>query len=195
MGTSVNRLMIAFVGLVLDMKPPELFETERLQLRPPAVSDAEAIFQGYAQDAVVSRYMTWHPHTAIQETEAYLQRCLTAWSKRSAFTWVLIHKLDQRLMGMMELRIETHKAEIGYVLAQPYWGQGYMPEAVQALISWALQHPQLYRVWAVCDTENRASSRVMEKVGMQREGILRRWTYHPNVSAEPRDVYCYAIVK
>ena len=70
-----------------------------------------------------------------------------------------------------------------------------MTEAVKALVTWALQRPEIYRVWAVCDIDNKASARVMEKAGMQREGILRRWSIHPNVSNEPRDSYCYAILK
>jgi hypothetical protein len=53
----------------------------------------------------------------------------------------------------------------------------------------------IFRVWALCDVDNLASARVMEKVGMQREGILRRWILHPNLSDEPRDVYCYSVVK
>jgi hypothetical protein len=50
-------------------------------------------------------------------------------------------------------------------------------------------------VWAICDTANEASARMLEKVGMTRKGILRRWSLHPNVSAEPRDCYVYAKVK
>jgi RimJ/RimL family protein N-acetyltransferase len=68
-----------------------------------------------------------------------------------------------------------------------------MPEAVRAVTGWALDQPGIYRVWAVCNVENIASCRVMEKVGMQKEGILRRWSIHPNISEEPCDSYCYAV--
>ena len=70
-----------------------------------------------------------------------------------------------------------------------------MTEAVRAVVSWAISEREVYRVWAVCDVENPASARVMEKAGMQEEGILRRWTMHPNSSDEPRDCYCYAMTK
>jgi [ribosomal protein S5]-alanine N-acetyltransferase len=50
-------------------------------------------------------------------------------------------------------------------------------------------------VWAVCDVENAASARVLEKAGMRREGVLRRWAMHPNMGEEPRDSFCYAKVK
>jgi len=72
---------------------------------------------------------------------------------------------------------------------------GYMTEAVAGIIDWALKQESVYRVWAVCDVENLASAQVLEKAGMQREGILRRWTMHPNRSDEPRDCYCCAITK
>jgi RimJ/RimL family protein N-acetyltransferase len=58
-----------------------------------------------------------------------------------------------------------------------------------------LKQQAIFRIWAVCDVDNAASARVMEKAGMQREGVLRRWSVHPNISAEPRDSFCYAIVK
>lgn len=58
-----------------------------------------------------------------------------------------------------------------------------------------LAQPEIFGVWAVCDIENRGSARVLEKSGFQREGILRRWIMHPNVSSKPRDCYMYARVR
>ncbi len=96
---------------------------------------------------------------------------------------------------MITVRADAHRWELGYVLARSNWGKGYMTEAVKGLVHWAFQQPAIFRVWAVCDVDNLASARVMEKAGMKREGTLRRWSVHPNVSDEPRDSYCYAIVK
>jgi len=53
----------------------------------------------------------------------------------------------------------------------------------------------IYRVWATCDVDNVASARLLERVGMEREGVLRRWLVHPNLSEAPRDCLCYSIVK
>jgi RimJ/RimL family protein N-acetyltransferase len=85
--------------------------------------------------------------------------------------------------------------DLGYVLERASWGKGYMTEAVRFLVDWAVSQPSIYRVWATCDVTNLASAHVLEKVGMQREGVLRRWIMHPNLSEEPRDCYCYALVK
>lgn len=98
-------------------------------------------------------------------------------------------------IGMIELRMQGHRAEIGYVLARSYWGRGYMTEAARAVVYWALSQTGVFRVWAVCDVENVASARVLEKLGMRREGTLSRWIIHPNISEQPRDCYCYAVTK
>jgi RimJ/RimL family protein N-acetyltransferase len=70
-----------------------------------------------------------------------------------------------------------------------------MTEAVRAVADWWLEQPAIYRVWAVCDVENRASARVLERAGFELEGTLRRWMIHPNVSDEPRDALCWARVR
>lgn len=177
------------------MNPPETIETARLLLRPVTKDDAPAIFEKYGQDTDVGRYLSWSPHKKIEDTHAYLTRCVNSWNERSSFPWALIRKEDNEFTGMLEASVDKHKMNLGYVLAQSEWGKGYMPEAVRAVIDWAMTENDIYRIWAVCDIENTASARVMEKVGMEREGVLRRWLRHPNISDEPRDCYCYSIVK
>jgi len=177
------------------MRPPEIIETPRLTLRPPEMADAEAIFTTYAQDTEVAKYMIWRPHIDIEETRDFLRRCILAWEEDSAYPWIITRNEDERLIGMIESRIRGFSMDIGYVLARAYWGKGYTPEAALPIVNWGLGQEGIFRVWALCDVDNSASSRVMEKIGMQREGILRRWTLHPNVGDEPRDVYCYSIVK
>jgi ribosomal-protein-alanine N-acetyltransferase len=108
---------------------------------------------------------------------------------------VITARDDDRPFGMVELRPGGHRAEIGYVLARPWWGRGLMTEAARAVVEWALDQPAIYRVWAVTDVDNVGSARVLEKVGMDREGLLRSWLIHPSLSAEPRDCWCYARVR
>ena len=96
---------------------------------------------------------------------------------------------------MIGCRVREHAADIGYVIGRNHWGRGYVTEAAKAMVDWAIHLDSIYRVWAVCDVENIASSRVLEKVGMQREGILRRYIVHPNRSVEPRDCFVYARVR
>lgn len=177
------------------MKPPEKFNTPRLILRTPTLQDAEPIYKNYATDKMVTRYLHWHPHETIEMTKSFLKRCIDVWKAGTAFPWVMILKENQDVIGMIELRINEHRADLGYVVARNYWEQGYAPEAAQLVLDWAIAQPSIYRVWAVCDIDNHASARVLEKIGMEREGILRRWLFHPNIDKEPRDCYAYAMIK
>lgn len=177
------------------MRPAEVLETDRLRLRHSVMEDAEAIFAEYAQDAEVTKYLTWRPTGNIEDTREHLRTSATAWKEGKAFQWVILRKEDDQLLGAVGVRVDGHKVELGYVLARRFWGKGYMTEAVRAVVNWALKEEEVYRIWAVCDVENPASARVMEKAGMRREGILRRWTIHPNRSDESRDCYCYAKTK
>ena len=83
---------------------------------------------------------------------------------------------------------------LSQMLGLEYRQQGFATEMVAETIAWALSQPEIYRVWATCDTENLASARVLEKVGLEREGTLRRWAIRPNISSEPRDAFIYSKV-
>ena len=176
------------------MRPHATFRTNRLILRRVTLADAEAIYATYAQDLDVTRYVLWQPHRHIGETREFLRRCVNGWEDGSEFTWAIC-LADNTLIGSIALQIEGFKAGTGYVLARPYWGNGYTSEALQAIVDWTMQQPAIYRLWAVCDCENPASARVMEKAGMTREGTLRRWLILPQASSTPRDCLCYSIVK
>jgi RimJ/RimL family protein N-acetyltransferase len=175
--------------------PPNTIKTARLRLRKVESSDAEAIHRQYARDPEVTRYVSWRAHRSLNETREYVRMCLLAWDVGNAYHWAIERSEDKQVIGMMIARVNSEKWELGFVLARAHWGKGYMTEAVREIVAWALKQKDIYRVWAVCDIDNLASARVMEKAGMQREGILRRWSVHPNISPEPRDSYCYAIVK
>jgi RimJ/RimL family protein N-acetyltransferase len=177
------------------MKMPERIETERLILRKPSLEDAPAIFAGWAQDKEVTRYLTWRPHQTIEQTEQFIQSCLDAWMHEARFPYMITLKESDDVVGMIDPRIEGHKVGIGYVAARACWGKGYVPEATGAIIGWVFQQSSIDRVYATTDVENLASQRVLEKVGMQCEGILRKYIVHPNLNDVPRDSYMYAIVK
>jgi RimJ/RimL family protein N-acetyltransferase len=177
------------------MKMPEKIQTERLLLRKPRMEDASAIFEGWAQDVAVTRYLTWRPHQRIEQTEAFVQNCLLAWEQETRFPYLITLKKSGDAIGMIDPRIEGPKMGIGYGAARSHWGKGYMTEATRAIIEWAFQQPAIYRVYATTDVDNTASQRVLEKAGMQCEGILRKYILHPNISDIPRDSYLFAIVK
>ncbi len=172
--------------------PPYTFETERLQMRLPISEDADSIFEQYAQDEEVTRYLIWPPHKSIEDTKEFLRRCQTSWSSDSDFPWAIIRKEDNVLIGMVAIRINEHGVNLGYLLGKQFWHQGYMLETLKPIIDWAFSQDKIYRVWAFCDVENSSSANLLEKAGLHREGILRRWIVLPNRSNIPRDCYSYS---
>lgn len=173
------------------LHPPESLVTARLLLRKPRPEDATHIFTTYAQDPEVTQYLTFRPHRDLQETHEALNRFSEGWRTGRSFCWLIFLKDTDQLVGAIAARPDQG-INLGYLLARPFWGQGLMSEALAAVMDWALTQPPIFRVWAVCDLENKASAALLERNGFHQEGILRNWSLHPNTSDIPRDCFCYA---
>ncbi len=176
--------------MVNDAVFPDEFVTPRLTLRPICEDDTQAIFDGYGQDREVTRYLTWRPHRSIADTHSFVQACLRTESSRS---YVIVLRATGDVIGVFDLRkAGLFKLEFGYALARGYWGQGLMTEALAEVTDRALRQPDIWRIGAVVDADNAGSIRVMEKAGLQREGLLRRWLVHPNIGDTPRDCILFS---
>jgi ribosomal-protein-alanine N-acetyltransferase len=153
--------------------------TERLVLRPFALTDA-AVVEALAGDAEVARTSNVpHPYPAggardwiTAEHEAAAQ------GLRSSFA--IVRRVDGQLVGCMMLGVtpEHRRAALGYWIGRPYWGQGYATEAGVRMVAYAFEERDLHRVMAHAIRYNRASTRVLEKLGMVYEGTLRQHLYH-----------------
>lgn len=175
--------------------PPSEFTTRSLRLRPPVMADAGGIFEEYASDPAVTRYLIWAPHESEDTVARFLREMLARREAGAEFSWILARPDRDRPIGMIGAHMHGHMAEIGYVLGRAYWQRGYMTEAITVVSEWLLDQAEIFRVWAVCDTENTGSARALEKAGFEREALLRRWIMHPNRSPAPRDCYSYARVR
>jgi [ribosomal protein S5]-alanine N-acetyltransferase len=169
--------------------------TDRLLLRPPALADAEQVFVRYGQDAAVSRYMSWIPHRSIEDTVTFLKRIITDNAEGRSYGFLIFSRSSGELLGSVGGAIEKHRMQFGYCLARDAWGRGFATEAARAFVAAALEIPGLWRVQAFCDVDNIGSARVLEKIGLNREGTLRRYMVLPNMGEEPRDVHCYAKIR
>jgi RimJ/RimL family protein N-acetyltransferase len=167
--------------------------TTRLELRPLNIDDARAVFDAYAADPVVTKYLAWHPATTLAETQAALAARIAAAAAGKSSSWT-IRKLDETVpVGMIELRIEQDVGNVGFVLARSHWGDGIVPEALGAVIAFAREQLSLRRIWGICDVDNRASARVFEKCGFRDAGVRSAAVVHPNLSEAPRDVRYFEI--
>lgn len=173
------------------MTPSDL-QTARLFLRKPRPEDAPRIFEKYGQDVEVTRYLMWRPHHGLQDAEAAIQRFLDGWERGTNFTWLIFDRETGELAGSIAARKEDNGINLGYLLARAYWGRALMAEAIEAVVRWAFDDPSVFAIRAVCDVENWASARVLEKTGFVCEGVRKKCSLHPNISEVPRDCYSYS---
>jgi [ribosomal protein S5]-alanine N-acetyltransferase len=177
----------------VNFVPPEALETGRLRLRRAEQVDAPAIFE-YASDPEVTRLMEWRTHTSPNESAGFIEMTEKEWISGAQFTWVITVKPSNFVIGAIRCSRPGHRADIGYVLNRRYWGNGYATEAASRVTEMLFDETAVWRVWATCDVDNLASARVLEKIGMTREGRLRSYGTRPNLGPKPRDAYNYAKV-
>lgn len=148
-------------------------------MRKVQPEDAADLF-AYASDPDVSRFVGWDTHQRVSDSEAFIESVIDRYERGDIADWGIEHAGDRKLIGTVGfLWWETHEAaaEIGYVLAKPYWGQGLMTEVVRAVMRFGWDEMGLNRIQAHIEGENLGSQRVLEKCGMQYEGRLRERVY------------------
>lgn len=146
------------------MKLPrtESIETERLILRPFEMGDAQLMFDNWASDPEVNRFLTWPVHDSVDVT----RHVIGLWMNGEGQNWCMALKENNEAIGSIAVvDVQDDVPEVGYCLSKKCWGKGYAPEALRAVIAWLFDHGAK-RVIAKHDLENPNSGRVMEKAGM-----------------------------
>lgn len=166
-------------------------ETSRLLLRAPHPEDALPMYRNWAGDAQVTTYLTWPPHSSAEVSA----RIIDFWIRENGYQWMIVLKELGEPIGSisaMNLNEEIRKAEIGYCIGKPWWGQGIMTEALGAVIDYLFDEVGLNRIEAFHDVRNPASGGVMKKCGMTYEGTLRQ---NGKNNQGICDICCYAVLK
>jgi RimJ/RimL family protein N-acetyltransferase len=154
--------------------------------------DARAIFERYAADPDVTRYLSWPCHASVEDTKAFVKFSDAEWARWPVGPLLIFARDTGRLLGGSGLMMETPAcAATGYVLAKDAWGRGYATEALGAMVDLAAEL-RVARLYALCHTEHQASRHVLEKCDFTCEGVLPRHFVFPNLSPEPLDVFSYA---
>ena len=151
-------------------------ETHRLVLRQYRIEDAEEMFNNWASDPEVTRFLTWPAHADVSVSRKVINSWIPCYADGGYFNWVIEWKESGRTIGniaVVKLNEETESADIGYCLGRAFWGRGIMPEALRAVMDYLFDVVGINRIAACHDVRNPKSGRVMEKAGMKREGILR----------------------
>ena len=167
--------------------------TDRLFLRPLGDTDALALF-GIFSDPRVTRFLSRPPWSAIDSAHERIVRDSDALRSGKYLCLGIEHAASRRLIGecsLFNLAPQCRRAEVGYSLGFDAWGQGYMNEALAALLDYGFSQLDLNRVEADFDPRNKASARSLERLGFKLEGHLReRWI----VEAEVSDTGLYGLL-
>lgn len=163
----------------------ETLTGERVCLRSVAHTDTDAVFAIWS-DPEAMRYWSHPPYTERAQAEAKLTSDLAAAAEGSAFPWAITLTGDDTLIGMFtlhQLDRSNGRAEVGYMLGRPHWGQGLATEAASLVIDYAFTTLGLRRLEADIDPRNEGSQKLLERLGFERDGYLReRWCVAGEIS-------------
>ncbi len=169
-------------------------ETPRLLLRALRDDDAPALL-GIFGNAQVMRYWSTPPWTSIEQALAFVTNSHEGFADCDALRLGIVRRADDQLIGqctLFDIAGSSRRAEMGYSLAHAAWGHGFMDEALRALLGHGFGALDLNRVEADIDPRNSASARSLERLGFQKEGLLReRWV----VAGEASDTALYGLLR
>ncbi|MCY7387761.1 MAG: GNAT family N-acetyltransferase [Burkholderiales bacterium] len=165
--------------------PPTLLTTDRLTIRRLSKDDAQAYFAIFSDPAVM-RYWGSPPLADLTEAEQKVVGILAHYEKGDLFQLAIERQSDRQMIGtctLYQIHLQNRRAEVGYALGSVFWGNGYLVEAMHALIDHAFGPMHLHRLEADIDPRNEASAKSLERLGFKREGHLReRWIVGGEVS-------------
>lgn len=153
-------------------------ETERLILRRYTKDDARAMYENWASDSEVTKFLTWPTYTCVEMADEILAKWTAAYEDERFYQWTIVLKEngDEPIGSIAAVSVDDSvmKAEIGYCLGRKFWHRGIMSEALKAVIDYMFDEVGMNRVEARHDTNNPNSGAVMRKCGMKYEGTLRQ---------------------
>ena len=152
-------------------------ETPRLVLRPFAREDAQAMFDNWASDPAVTKFLSWPTYRSVEDAHSILNVWLESYGKPDFYQWAIVLKeLNQPIgsIGVVNSDDRVDMVEIGYCIGRNWWGRGIMPEALSAVMVYLFDEVGMQRIEAGHDPDNPASGAVLRKCGLEYEGTLRR---------------------
>ena len=168
-------------------------QTSRLILRPFELTDAPEVQKlAGAKEIASTTGVVPHPYEDGM-AEEWISTHQQRFDRGKLVNFAIVEKKTTQLCGAIELTIdnENYNAELGYWIGVPYWGQGYCTEAALVIVAYGCERLNLHRIYASHLTRNPTSGKVMQKVGMIREGCLRQ---HEQKWGKFEDVAMYGIL-
>ena len=156
----------------------KVIETQRLILRPFTLADTQPMFDNWASDPEVTKYVTWPAHDSVSITEMVMKDWVDGYANPDRYNWAITlkEKGGDPIGNISAVHVyeNTESVEIGYCMGRAWWGGGVMAEALKAVIDFFMAEVGANRVYARHDTANPNSGRVLVKAGMKFEAVLRQ---------------------
>lgn len=176
------------------MKEMPTIETKRLILRPFNLNDGNEI-QRLAGDKSIAEMTLNIPYPYEDGmAEEWIKTHEKEYEEGKILTLAMTHKADKYLIGAVgiSMKKEYDNGELGYWVGKPYWNKGYCTEAAQAMLDYGFKEIYLNRIYATHLKKNPASGKVMKKIGMKKEGVLRQ---HIKKWGRYEDLVYYGLLK
>lgn len=170
-------------------------ETDRLILREHTRQDAQAILEIFG-DIEVMRHFGMKPVSSFSAAEQMIEYFERDREKNGLNRWAVVLKSEDAVVGSIfytNIEKPYFRAEIGYLLNRGYWGRGIMREALEKIISFGFEQMDLNRIQALIAPDNRRSINLMERLGFDREGILREHNFN-YVENRFEDMFAFALL-
>lgn len=171
-----------------------VLETDRLVLRKLTRDDAADLFE-YASVPEVSKFLPWDTHETEQHTKDFIETSIEYYESGQLAPWGIALKSNDKLIGTIEFVrwLPNHfRAEIAFVLSNRFWGRGLTLEATKRVVRFGFEKMELQKIEAQARIENVQSQRVLQKLGMRFEGVLRN---HWWIKDQFRDTVQYSMLK
>ena len=179
---------------MLTHKGTKEIATNRLILRRFKEDDAQEMFDTWANDSEVTKYLTWRPHGTVDVTKQILKDWCEEYKNNNYYHWGIT--INSKLIGAISIVRQSERddyVEIGYCIGKSYWGQGIMTEAASAVIDFCFSELSCNKVEISHATKNPASGRVAQKCGLTFDGIRRQ--HFRKHDGELLDIAYYSILK
>lgn len=161
----------------MEHKGTMQLETERLILRRFVREDASTAYRNWTSDARTTEFLRWPTHGSVETTEGTMSRWVDAYTRPDFYQWAIVPRDVGEPIGTISsvgMDEKVGSVEIGYCIGSPWWGRGYVTEAMAAVMAFFFDEVGANRVESSHDPNNPGSGRVMQKCGMKHEGIRRQ---------------------
>lgn len=173
-----------------------IIETERLILRRFTLDDAKDMYNNWASDDEVTKYVTWSTHESVDTSTVIISNYILDYTEDDFYEWAIELKETKEVIGSIclhDIDNDFMRCEIGYIISRKHWYKGIAKEAGEQLINLAFNKIGFVRVSGLHDLDNISSGKVLKKLGMTHEGTLRK--YSKDNKGNFVDMEIYSIVK